>query len=406
MKNLLLKLTTLSLIASSAIYANGYKVPENSVSSVSLLAANIAHSSGADTAYYNPANMAFMKDENNLELGLMLISVESSKFDGKGEVAKEWITADHIESESELPIIPSIHFVSSKYNNFTFGFSMVVPSGVTKEWEVRPAKDKAEQFTLEVIELNPTVAYKINDKMAIALGLRALKSSGIVKSTSSASRDMEGESFDFGYNLALAYKPTSALEIGVTYRSKVNLEEEGNAKLYIGNAKVYDGGGSVEVPLPAQFNLAVAYTFDSQTTLEVVYEKSFWSAYKTLDFNYISNIPAILQPSMDNPISKDWEDTITFRIGVTQELNELTLMAGLTIDETPIPDKSLSFELPGTDSTAISFGAKYKVNENLTAGFGMLCSMKESRKVINEELQGEFASGETYIFSTGIGYKF
>jgi len=402
MKNLLLKLTTFSLIASSAIYANGYKVPENSVSSVSLLAANIAHSSGADTAYYNPANMAFMKDENNLDVGLTLISVDASNFKGSANGMNNL----NIDAESELPIIPSIHFVSSKYNNFTFGFSMVVPSGVTKEWEVRPAKDSAEQFTLEVVELNPTVAYKINNKMAIALGLRALKSSGIVKSSSTASRDMEGDSFDFGYNLALAYKPTSALEIGVTYRSKVSLEEEGNAKLYIGDAKVYDGGGSVEVPLPAQFNLAVAYTFDSQTSLEVVYEKSFWSAYKTLNFNYISNIPAILQPSMDNPINKDWKDTTTFRIGVTQELNELTLMAGLTIDETPIPDKSLSFELPGTDSTAISFGAKYKVNENLTAGFGMLCSMKESRKITNEYLQGEFASSETYIFSTGIGYKF
>lgn len=402
MKNLLLKLTTFSLIASSAIYANGYKVPENSVSSVSLLAANIAHSSGADTAYYNPANMAFMKDENNLDVGLTLISVDASNFKGSANGMNDL----NIDAESELPIIPSIHFVSSKYNNFTFGFSMVVPSGVTKEWEVRPAKDSAEQFTLEVVELNPTVAYKINNKMAIALGLRALKSSGIVKSSSTASRDMEGDSFDFGYNLALAYKPTSALEIGVTYRSKVNLEEEGNAKLYIGDAKVYDGGGSVEVPLPAQFNLAVAYTFDSQTSLEVVYEKSFWSAYKTLNFNYISNIPAILQPSMDNPINKDWKDTTTFRIGVTQELNELTLMAGLTIDETPIPDKSLSFELPGTDSTAISFGAKYKVNENLTAGFGMLCSMKESRKITNEHLQGEFASSKTYIFSTGIGYKF
>lgn len=408
MKNRLIKLTALSLIASSVIYANGYKIPENSVNSVSLLAANIAHSSGADTAYFNPANMAFMEDENNIDISLMLISVKGSSFKGSAYDPKVGKPVDNldIESESSLPVIPAINFVSGKYGDFNFGFSMVVPSGVTKEWEVSPAKDVAEQFTLEVLELNPTVAYKINEKLAVALGARVLHSSGIVKSTSSASRDMEGDSFDFAYNLALAYKPTTALEIGITYRSEVTLTEEGNAKLFIGDAKVYDGGASVGVPLPAQLNLAMAYTFESKTTVELVYEKNFWSAYETLDFNYVSTIPVILQASMDDPKPKNWEDTNTFRLGITQELDQLTLMAGLTIDETPIPNETLSFELPGTDSIAISFGGQYQINEKLSAGFGMLCSMKEAREVNNEHIQGEFASDNIIILSTGIGYKF
>jgi len=402
MKNILLKLTTLSLITSSGLYANGYKIPETSVSSVSLLAANVAHSSGADTAYYNPANMSFMKDENIIDINLLLVDVDSSKFKGS---AYGYTNVD-IESESKLPLIPSLHYVSHKYDKFTFGFSLVVPSGVTKRWDVSPAKDVAKQFTLEVIELNPTLSYKLNEKLALAFGFRLLSSNGIVKSQSSASRDMKGDSLDFGYNLALAYKPTSALEVGITYCSKVDLEEEGNAKLYIGDAKVYDGGGSVKVPLPAQLDIALAYTFESKTTLEAVYEKTYWSAYKTLDFNYVSTIPAILQPSMDAPISKDWEDTTTYRFGVTQELDKFTLMAGFIIDETPIPEKSISFELPGSDSKSISFGAKYKIDEKLSAGFGMLCSMKDSRRVVNEDIDGEFANDKTYIFSTGISYKY
>ncbi len=402
MKNRLVKLTTLSLIATTAIYANGYKIPETSTSSVSLLAANVAHSSGADTAYYNPANMSFMKDENLINANLILISVDSARFKGSAY----GIDGLDIESESELPLIPSIHYVSNKYDKFTFGFSMVVPSGVTKEWRESPAKDVAQKFTLEVVELNPTLSYKVNDNLAVAFGARILSSHGIVESSSTASRDMEGDSLDFGYNLALSYKPTSALEFGLTYRNKVDLEEEGNAKLYIGDAKVYDGGGSVKVPLPAQLNIALAYTFKSKTTLELVYEKSYWSAYKTLDFNYTSNIPAILQPSMDDPITKGWEDTTTYRFGVTQELDKLTLMAGFIIDETPIPEQSVSFELPGTDSKSISFGAKYQIDKKLSAGFGMLCSMKDSRSVTNDHLNGEFDSSETYIFSTGVSYKY
>ena len=402
MKNQLLKITALSLIASSAIYAGGYKIPENSSNSVALLAANVAHASGADTAYFNPANMAFMKDENSIDVSLMLVSIEASNFKGSASGVNNL----NIESEDGFSAIPSINYVSSQYGDFRLGFSMVVPSGITKEWKVSPAKDVAEQFTLEVIELNPTVAYKINDKVAVAFGARALRSSGIVKSSSTASRDLEGEGFDFGYNLALAYKPTTSLEIGVTYRSEVTLSEEGNAKLFIGDAKVYDGGSSVEVPLPAQFDFAMAYTFESKTTVEVVYEKNFWSAYKTLDFNYVSTIPAILQPSMDNPIAKNWEDTNTIRIGITQKLDKLTLMAGLTIDETPIPDESLSFELPGTDSKYISGGIEYQINEKLNANFGILYSMKDDREVTNDDIQGEFPSKTTFISSIGIGYKF
>jgi len=232
-----------------------------------------------------------------------------------------------------------------------------------------------------------------------------------VKSSSTASRDMTGDDLNFGYNLALAYKPTKALEFGVTYRSKVDLDEEGNAKLYIGNAKVYDGGSSVTVPLPAMLNLAAAYTFPSHTTIEFVYEKTYWSAYKTLDFNYVSVISPILVPYFDNPIEKEWSDTNTFRIGLTQVLNNFTIMAGLVIDETPIPNKTIGFELPDTDSTSVSLGGRYKINDKIDVGLSALYSMHDSRSITasdaNENgLVGEFSDGNILIISAGLGYKF
>ena len=406
MKNKLLKLTALSLIASSAIYAAGYKIPETSLNAIALSAANVAHSNSADAAYYNPANMSFMKDENNLEMDLIVIGLEPTKFDGKGSVGGQWIDANNISAESEIFYIPSTHFVSNKFGDFRYGLNIVVPGGLTKRWEVSPAKDKAEEFTLTVVELNPSVSYLVNDNLSIALGARVVHSEGIVKSASSASRDMEGDSLDFGYNLALAYKPTSALELAITYRSKVDLTQEGNAKLSIGNAKVYDGGSSVSVPLPALLNVAVAYTFKSKTTLEFVYEKNFWSAYKTLDFNYSSTIPAILHATMDKPKTKNWNDTNVYRLGITQELDEFTLMAGIVIDESPVPNETVSFELPDSDGIAVSFGGRYKLNEKMEIGLSALYLNKESRDVSNDDIDGTFESSKTYLISTGFSYKF
>ena len=401
MKNQFLKITTLSLIASSLAFAGGYKIPETSTNAVALGAANIAHSISADAAYSNPANMAFMSDTNAVEFDLMYIGLDPTNFKGSGAMA-----GIDIDAESESFLIPSLNYVSPKLGDFRVGLSVGVPGGLTKRWTDSPAIDSAEEFSLTVIEVNPTLAYKINDQLSVAVGARLVHSEGVVKSTSVASRDMEANSLDFGYNLAISYKPMSALELALTYRSNVDLTEEGNGKLLIGDAKVYDGGASVSVPLPALLNLAVAYTFPTKTTVEFVYERAFWSAYEELDFDYKSTIPGLLQPSFDAPVAKDWEDTNAFRIGVTQELNEYTLMAGLVIDTTPVPDEKVSFELPDSDSVAISFGGRYQINKDLDFGLAMLYSMRDERKVSNDEMEGEFSNSNVFIASVGVGYKF
>ena len=408
MRNLF-KVTTVSLVAASAMYAGGYKIPETSTNAVALGAANIAHNqNNADAAYYNPAKMVFMTNENHIEADLMYIGLDKVNYKGtvKGVVTDE-------DSESEDFIIPTLHYVSPALgdNHARVGVSVVAPGGLSKRWQGKQGIKTAKEFTLEIVEVNPTAAFKISDKLGFAVGIRAVYSSGIVKSSSTASRDMTGDDLNFGYNLALAYKPTKALEFGVTYRSKVDLDEEGNAKLYIGNAKVYDGGSSVTVPLPAMLNLAAAYTFPSHTTIEFVYEKTYWSAYKTLDFNYVSVISPILVPYFDNPIEKEWSDTNTFRIGLTQVLNNFTIMAGLVIDETPIPNKTIGFELPDTDSTSVSLGGRYKINDKIDVGLSALYSMHDSRSITasdaNENgLVGEFSDGNILIISAGLGYKF
>jgi len=400
MRNLL-KFTTLSLVTATTIYAGGYKIPETSTNGAALSAANIAHAHGADTAYYNPANMIFMEDENNIEADLIYIGLDPVNFKGSGAQA-----GDNIDAKSESFIIPSINYVSPKLGNARVGLSIVVPAGLSKRWSDSPAVDKAEEFTLEVVEINPTAAFKVTDTFAVAVGLRAVYSSGIVKSSSSASRDMTGDSLDVGYNLALAYKPTKALEFGVTYRSNIELHEEGNAKLSIGNAKVYDGGSSVTVPLPAALNLAAAYTFESDTTVEIVYEKTYWSAYKTLDFNYVSPISPILVPSFDDPIAKDWKDSEAYRLGITQELDGMTLMAGMVYDNSPIPDAKVSYELPDSNSLSISLGGRYDISDTLNVGISALYSMREDRDVKNDDIEGTFSNSNVLIMSAGLGYKF
>jgi len=73
---------SLFLILTSALNAGGYKIPETSLNAVALSAANVAHSNTADAAYYNPANMAFMKEGNILEADLIYIGLSDVKYKG------------------------------------------------------------------------------------------------------------------------------------------------------------------------------------------------------------------------------------------------------------------------------------------------------------------------------------
>ncbi len=314
-----------------------------------------------------------------------------------------------------------MHYVSPKLgdNDLRFGLSVVVPGGLSREWKTEPAKTVADEFTLKVIEVNPTVAFAINDKIAMAIGFRVLHTSGVVKSSGTTnipllggvgtvSRDMEGDSLDFGYNLALAYKPTKELELGLTYRSKVDLTTKGTAKLdtSLAGGHSYDGHARVSVPLPATLAAAIAYTFPTKTTVEFVYERAYWSEYKSLSFKYDGTEGPVLGAIFGSEVPKNWNDVNAFRLGITQELDALTLMAGFVIDETPTPEETLNFESPGSDSMSVSFGARYAMSENLDLGFAALYSMKEDRTINNSSLDGEFTNSNALLISLGLGYKF
>ncbi len=392
-----------------ALFAGGYKIPETSLNSVALGAANVAHSQGADGAYYNPANMVFMKDEAVVEANLMYI--------GLSDVNYKSATAD-IESKKENFIVPSLHYVSQEISGARYGLSIVSPAGLSKRWEDAPALYYAEEFTLQTVEINPSVALPIGDKVAVALGLRAIYSDGVVKSTSPiASRDMSGDSIDFGYNLALSYKPTTAVDLALTYRSKVDLSVEGDATLFFRDMTNAFGGGvgtsysssssaSVNAVVPALLNIAVAYTLPSQTTLEFVYERNFWSEYKELDFNYGSSVNAVTNIVFGAPIAKNWKDTDVFRFGITQKMDELALMGGMVIDESPSPDATLGFELPDSDSLSFSLGARYQIDEKINIGLAALYSIREDRRVINSAIDGEFSNSNVLMVASAVEYRF
>jgi len=404
MKNYLKVLGALGL-SMATLNAAGYKIPQQSLNSMALSAAYVAATDGADASYYNPANMMWMDEGHEIEVALTYIHVPSTTYKDSTN------SAFNGNSEKENAFLPTVHYLSPAFGDFRFGLSMVVPAGLVKEWKFPYQKATAEEFGLKVIELNPNVAYKVSDSFAVGFGLRALYSSGVVKSdasglgNTSGVRDLEGDSIDFGYNVALSYKPIENLTLATTYRSKVDLSIEGDANLANG---MYKGGGSVSIPMPAVLSLAASYTI-SKTTLEFVYEKNYWSAYKELDFNYAVDLTRGPLAPFDNPIDKNWKDSNTYRLGVTHKYSDdLKLMAGFGIDESPVPDSTLGFETPDSDALLYSAGFEYRINSSMKMGLAYLYSDKDDRTVSRAapNPNGTFTDSSAHLLTASFKYKF
>jgi long-chain fatty acid transport protein len=266
--------------------AAGYKVPETSSNSTALSAAYVANAHGPDASYYNPARMALNDGGAQLSGDLTLVHLPRINFDGTQTVPTPGgpVTLNASDSSQvENILIPTFHYVSPFVGDARFGLSIVSPGGLSKRWEGYGARS-AEEFSLRTVEINPTVGYRLSDRLAIGGGLRMLYSDGVVKSRvpgtapTSIFRDLEGDSIDFGYNLAVHYAPSDMVSFAVTYRSRIDMTIEGDARLGFGTTTLYDGGTSVEVPLPAALAVAGAVALNPSTTFEVVFERTYWSA--------------------------------------------------------------------------------------------------------------------------------
>jgi len=408
------KIVILGLLTTSFVLSAGYKIPEKSINSLALSGAYVAHTSGADTAYFNPASMVFMEDKNFVELGVIGVHLNEQAYSLNG-------IQDGASETENLPV-PYVYYVSPKMGNFRAGLSLIVPAGLTKKWNTPFQKLSAEEFTLKIIEINPTLAYKINENISIGGGFRFIYSEGIVKSDGgdifAIKRDMKGDAIAYGYNIAFLYKVSHDINFAFTYRSNIDIKEEGQANLTFGGiTKQYDS--DVTIPLPASLNIGISKTFLNKYTLEVLYERSFWSSYKNLDFNYNDTIyNPVLKSAFDDSKPKNWKDSNTFRVGLTANLTEkMTTMFGFSYDETPVPTKYLGFELADSNAINFSMGMRYKYTKNLSFGASFLYDIKDEIELESKEHYdtsalnplyngGTFDKGGAILATVGVAYKF
>lgn len=406
----LLASTTLLATASSG-YSAGYQIPNQSTRAVGIAGATVAYSTGPDASYYNPANMSFLEDGWLLETSvtfLYLPSIEytdnrSPQFNGS--------------SESEMFYLPQIHLASDRFHNFRFGFSLIYPYGLAKRWDEPYPAASAREFSLDVIEANPTFSYMFGDTFSVGGGARIIYGEGEVENGAQGlSRELTGDDVQLGYNLAATYRPIPQFRVAATYRSEVTMELEGDANLaaMMGGVPVaaYDGSASIDVALPAVFSLATSYSFDV-LTFELTWNRTFWSAVEDFDFNYDQSFLGTPFDGFDRPLVKNWDDSDAIRFGLTWSVTKtLDATFGFAVDETPVGENTLGFELPDSDAYMYTTGIQYQVSEGLRLGISYMYHHTTSREVQGDSvaslpgIDGTFKEGGAHAVNAGAIWKF
>ncbi|MGI6656456.1 MAG: OmpP1/FadL family transporter [Desulfobulbus sp.] len=392
-------LATVVLLSTVPAFASGYRIPEQSVNSVARAGGYVAHTPGVDSASYNPANMGQLSDQWHVEGNATWIHLPAVTH-------KDWRSGHREDSKEEHFLMPTLFLVSPEWSGWRAGFSLTAPGGLSKRWRGPLGRASAEEFTLKIFEANPVLSYRISDRIAVGAGVRFVYTDGLVTSNANnvLTRHMEGDSLDMGYNLALTVRPLETVACSVTYRSRVDLGLEGDARLTGPGGAAYTGPANIEIPLPAVLSVGAAWTVYDPLTVEISYDRTYWSDYKSLDFNYPAPLRnPFLYNFFDRPILREWTDTDAWRISMEYRWDDrLTLMAGFAWDESPASEERLGFELPDSDALIYSLGFRYRMNERWEMGLAYLYDDKKTRNVTNETIEGSFSDSGAHLVTFGL----
>ena len=270
-----------------------------------------------------------------------------------------------------------------------------------------------QEATIQSIDINPSVAFKVLDSLSLAAGLRAewfefelfkALPTGTPFVDPDLQFHMKGDSWGIGYNLGAFYQATDWLAFGLAYDSEIDQEVEGTYDVNHPILSGGDGSGDLTTPGILRFGTSVKATDKLTLNAGIVY--TMWSSYDELAIEFD---PALLGQVPASTTEKDWDDAFRYQLGVEYALTEAwALRAGYIFDETPDPDAHVDYIVPGNDRHLVSLGVGYKSGD-LFCDLSYTYLMIEDRDIAArpEEgvLPGEFSDGDAHLIGLSVGYK-
>lgn len=492
------KLVASLLCVGGVLFGGGFKLNEHSLNSIALSSAYVAGANGADSSFFNPANMGFGKfaDKHEIEISTTWIHVPAFDFTTDFTKIKNQIGRDQgtqlnckpngwlgtltcvgfaLVAPADIPagetsakghanptnfIYPEIFYKSPTFwGGFNIGLSVTAPAGMTMDWDGRGG-DFLDYSFIALVEVNPTISYKVGNWLGIGVGGRIMYGMGdfnnslyvpyvavqktggatiTTKGTTAVDQVSSTNGVGFGYNVALTLKPlafwTDSLTISATYRSPVHIDFKGELSATATTGKKdnplvkaqMDADLILSTDVPPVLQVGIAQRL-GRFLVEAVYERNFWSYGNKFEFQYqnqrFSNIGGSMASYMGKTeaeraqymqnmmsgadydsvaIGRGWKDTNSYRLGVTYDVTQkLKAMASFAYDETPVPKDG--FGIPDANGYMMGVGVRYSMfNDSVDIGAAYSMTLKDNR---DSYIQSENGLGKLQLVNVSMACRF
>ena len=370
-------LTGFGLVFSASAQSAGFALIEQSASGMgNAYAGAAAVAEDASTIYFNPAGMTYLSGSQLVVAGHAI--KPTARFNNQGSVPGRLPAGDEGGDLGSWAFIPNTYFSHEINPNLFAGLGISVPFGLKteydKDWIGRFQAVKSE---LKTININPALAFKVNDKLSIGAGVSAMWAQAELTravnggALGERSIKIKGDDWGFGFNLGAIYQITPDTRFGVAYRSKVEQELAGDAKSSLTqlNAlplRTLNTDVNADLTLPENFSVSAFSHINEKWDVMADITWTRWSQFKELKIVRDNGTDSTLALTPEN-----WENTMRYSVGASYQYNEqLKLRAGLAFDQEAIKDEFRTARIPGNDRTWVSLGASWKTSENCKLDIG------------------------------------
>jgi long-chain fatty acid transport protein len=411
-------IASLLMLTCSNAFAAGFALIEQSVSSMGTAYAGAGSiSEDASTVFFNPASMARLEG-SQLSAGLHIV-LPDSEFSGTGVynptspvfnppspaaglngVSFGGGDGGNGGKDAVVPHFTYVHDINDKWN---FGFSVNAPFGLATEYNKGWAgRYSAVESEITTVNLNPTLSFKIDDHASIGFGLNAMYASLYLKNniddvfltSGAATADSTGKLDDiddwgFGFNVGLLLEPTDHTRLGLSYRSKVDVDLDGDFKTSSVIPGVISQDAKADVSLPDNLLLSAYHEI---TPKYAIMADVLWTQWSKLD-----ELKVKFDTGSNNTFHLEWEDTVRVAVGGSYKYDsKWTLRTGVAYDESPTRNQELRLAaLPDDDRIWLDFGIGYKHSDKLSFDFGYAHLFIDDPKINSTDADSSSIPGNT-----------
>jgi long-chain fatty acid transport protein len=408
----LLALLAGALLTSSVARASGFQVNLQGQKQIGMGHAGTGLALDQASIFFNPGALSHLR-RNGFSVGVSPLISKTAYLEPQ---------PGNASARTDNPLGTPFQVYASwgaEESPLRFGIGVYTPYGSSVNWGTSwQGRFGLNELTLQAIFIQPTVSYRITDKIGFGAGfvygtgnVNLQRSIPLEGNEGEGHAELDGKASGIGFNAGLYVQATDKLSLGLTYRSKVEMEvEDGDAIFTTPSAQPVasrfpNTQFDATLPLPANTTLGVGYKANDKLTLALDIQHVQWSAYETLRFDYATKV----NDADFTASPRNYKDSFACRLGGQyQATGKLTLRAGVYYDQTPVKDGYLTPETPDSDAIGSSVGLSFQITEKLGVDASFLYVNRKERSDaanLSGGVPGTFKS-VGYIPGIALSYNF